>query len=130
VSTSMSSFRFDNLHLRVSPGLVAEIPVGISSKEHLLEELSNRLRFPDYFGSNWDALEECIRDLSWLPVGPIVLKHSDLPIPGDVMSQKTYLSILKSAAKEGCAFEGQCIHRLIVVFPSEIRKQIASLVGN
>lgn len=43
------------------------------TKESMLEELSRALRFPNYFGWNWDALEECLWDLSWLPGNDVVL---------------------------------------------------------
>ncbi len=33
----------------------------------LIEELDHGFRFPDYFGENWNAVDECINDLSWLP---------------------------------------------------------------
>jgi RNAse (barnase) inhibitor barstar len=38
-----------------------------TSKQELLRAFADSFGFPDYFGYNWDALEECIRDLAWLP---------------------------------------------------------------
>ena len=35
-------------------------------KSGLLEHFAKVLRFPDYFGNNWDALNDCLTDLSWL----------------------------------------------------------------
>ena len=34
----------------------------MTDKRGMLEELSHSLTFPDYFGWNWDALEECLND--------------------------------------------------------------------
>lgn len=34
-------------------------------KASLLAALAGALSFPDWFGGNWDALEECLGDLSW-----------------------------------------------------------------
>lgn len=47
-------------------------------KESLLVALGNTLQFPDYYGRNWDALEECLFDLSWW-TGPVILliEHAD-----------------------------------------------------
>lgn len=36
---------------------------GIRTPERLFDELSRSLDLPDYFGRNWDALDECLRDL-------------------------------------------------------------------
>ncbi len=33
----------------------------------LLAGLAAGLAFPEYFGNNWDAVDECLRDLSWGP---------------------------------------------------------------
>lgn len=30
-----------------------------------LRAIAGALRFPDWFGGNWDALEDCLGDLSW-----------------------------------------------------------------
>jgi RNAse (barnase) inhibitor barstar len=40
----------------------------------LFAQFAAALEFPDWFGHNWDALVDCLRDLSWLPgVGIAVL---------------------------------------------------------
>lgn len=92
----------------------AEVPAGIQTKAALLDALSDALRFPDYFGGNWDALEECIRDLSWLPSGDVILSHEDLPLSQDLRSLSTYLAILKNAVEKWNTGE----RKLLVIFPS------------
>ena len=34
---------------------------------HALRAIAQALNFPDWFGGNWDALEDCLGDLSWRP---------------------------------------------------------------
>src|SRR3954470_18045970 len=31
------------------------------------QEIARVLHFPDYFGHNWDAVYDCLTDLTWLP---------------------------------------------------------------
>jgi hypothetical protein len=38
---------------------------GITEKTQLLCAIAKALGFPDWFGENWDALEDCLTDLSW-----------------------------------------------------------------
>jgi RNAse (barnase) inhibitor barstar len=38
---------------------------GIADKTALLRTIAAALGFPDWFGENWDALEDCLTDLSW-----------------------------------------------------------------
>jgi RNAse (barnase) inhibitor barstar len=46
---------------------VAEIDgAAVESKQDLMSALSDALELPDYFGGNWDALDEVLRDLAWL----------------------------------------------------------------
>jgi len=35
-------------------------------KADFINALSKAMRFPDWFGGNWDALADCLKDLSWL----------------------------------------------------------------
>lgn len=44
---------------------------------NLLEALGSALDFPEYFGGNWDAAEECLHDLEWLPSNGYVLLVPD-----------------------------------------------------
>jgi RNAse (barnase) inhibitor barstar len=65
-----------------------------ADKDALLAALGFALEFPDYYGVNWDALEECLFDLSWWH-GPVyvliehaeALSHEDLVILADVWGE-------------------------------------------
>lgn len=50
----------------------------VQDKSALLVALARALEFPDSFGGNWDALQDCLGDLSWrtAPGYVIVLEHS------------------------------------------------------
>ena len=37
--------------------------MGIADEKALHDYLFTMLHFPDYYGSNWDAFDECIRDV-------------------------------------------------------------------
>jgi RNAse (barnase) inhibitor barstar len=45
----------------------------VRSKQELLDAVARELAFPDWFGSNWDALEDCLTDLSWCVASGYVL---------------------------------------------------------
>ena len=45
---------------------VARIPLQeVRDKQALLAAIARALDFPEWFGGNWDALEDCLTDLSW-----------------------------------------------------------------
>lgn len=38
---------------------------GVRDKAEFLAALAQALDFPDWFGDNWDALKDCLTDLTW-----------------------------------------------------------------
>jgi hypothetical protein len=36
---------------------------GAGTKDELLDRIAQALRFPDWFGRNWDALEDCLTEV-------------------------------------------------------------------
>ena len=45
------------------------------TKRALLDELARVLAFPAHFGRTWDALEDCLTDLGWLPGAALAHDH-------------------------------------------------------
>ena len=68
---------------------------------HLFAEFSQVLEFPDYFGHNWDALEECLADLEWLPAKGYILLITEAGhvLPDDEEEFETFLEILRDAGE-------------------------------
>ena len=50
---------------------------GCHDKRTLLMRMASQLDFPRTFGGNWDALLDCLRDLSWLKANGYALFFSD-----------------------------------------------------
>jgi RNAse (barnase) inhibitor barstar len=46
---------------------------GVTTNRAFLARCSAALNFPDSFGHNWDALADCLEDLSWQPAQGVVL---------------------------------------------------------
>ena len=53
----------NSLGLTVLEGSIADV----KTDKELFFVIANTMHFPDYFGHNWDALDECLSDLDWLP---------------------------------------------------------------
>jgi RNAse (barnase) inhibitor barstar len=49
------------------------------NKGTLLEAIGRTMRFPEWFGHNWDALMDCLADLGWAPAEGfvVILEHCD-----------------------------------------------------
>ncbi|MQY05335.1 barstar family protein [Actinomadura macrotermitis] len=57
----------------------------ILDKDTLLRACAEVFDFPEWFGANWDALEDCLTDLSWAPAhrGYLVLYEGWTRLAGD-----------------------------------------------
>jgi len=99
---------------------VARIAAGIADKAALLKTLKSALRFPEYFGNNWDALSDCLTDLSWIQAQRVVIVHEDWPLENS-MEGLTYLDILAESIK---AWKQGDAHELRVVFPATVLAHI------
>lgn len=63
-----------------------------------LRAIAKALRFPDWFGGNWDALEDCLGDLSWRPGdGHVLVFRNWQALPGDDLG--ALIDVLRSSAE-------------------------------
>lgn len=100
------------------------IPVGVRDTNVLLSDIAVLMRFPSYFGHNWNALSDCLRDLAWIPESKVVIRHYEMPeIPIDDLRQ--YVSVLDEAVR---SWGERGAHRLVVQFPLETQSTITSLL--
>lgn len=68
---------------------------------HVFYEFSDALLFPGYFGWNWDALSDCLRDLTWLPAQQylVVVEHSAKLLVDSAADRHTLFQVLHRAVR-------------------------------
>ncbi len=127
------------------------VPNGLGSKHQLMQALVEVLSLPEYFGNNWDALDECLRDRllgdaassdatssddglqqqekqftgDADPPPSLCLVHHDLPLADDEPACLDYLTLLEDTlhwAEESAAGE------FAVVFPASTAGRIEALM--
>ena len=101
------------------------IPPNISDRQELFSILDHEFKFP-YFGRNWDALYDLLRDFFWIQKRRIVMVHEDLPIQLGDKDLRTYLEILIDAIKD---WKPEDNHELIVVFPLKYRETVREILS-
>jgi hypothetical protein len=69
---------------------------GVETKGAVLQRIAQSLAFPAWFGGNWDALEDCLTDLSWCAADGHVLVF-DRFTQGDELG--TLIDVLASSAE-------------------------------
>ena len=50
----------------------------ITRKEQLMNHAATAFHFPNHFGNNWDALEECLTDLEWIDADGYVIYYDHI----------------------------------------------------
>lgn len=73
-----------------------------TDKDAALARIATALAFPDWFGENFDALEDCLNDLSWLPAQGylLVFEHARGWRDAQAGAFATFVDILDAAAAE------------------------------
>lgn len=117
----MEVFKFTNQpdSYESNGSFIAQIE-NINNEDYLFKELSEKLKFPDYFGYNWNAVYDCLCDLSWIQEREVVLIHLQ-PLNISRKTFKVYLEVLSDAVK---SWENDTDKILIVIFPSSDRQEI------
>ena len=73
----------------------------VRSKQELLDAIARELAFPDWFGSNWDALEDCLTDLGWCVASGyvIILANAGAFAAAEPEEFETALEVFDGAAE-------------------------------
>lgn len=71
------------------------------TKAGLLGEFARVLDFPSYFGKNWDAFEDCLTDLHWLPAPGylFIMTEAEQVLPDHDEEYGTFIKILEESGK-------------------------------
>ena len=85
------------------PGFVVRTLDGrhCRTKRALLDELARALGFPAHFGRTWDALEDCLTDLGWLPGAGyrLVVLAADRLLTRDPAGYATVVALLEDVGR-------------------------------
>jgi RNAse (barnase) inhibitor barstar len=103
---------------------IVRVGADISTRDELLDQIAIGLRFPEYFGRNWDALDECLRDLHWIEAMRIVIVHDSLPSLSDNLL-RIYIKILARAVQD---WRQDKRHEVIVVFPANSEAHVREIL--
>ena len=107
-----------------SGSCVVRIPPGITHKGDLLGCIAAKLKFPDYSGFNWDALDECLADLSWLQTREVYIWHDDIPLSNEPDEARCYLRVLQAVLREPGRVQ------LRISFPRELKADLETLLAS
>lgn len=108
-----------------SDALVARVAGNICTTQQLFELFYRLLALPGYFGFNWNALFDCLRDFHWVDERNVVIVHDELPeLPP--LEMRTYLEVLRDAVVDWKSGEA---HSLKVLFNNRDCSRIEAAIA-
>lgn len=96
----------------------------VNGEDELFEKLKKILKFPDYFGYNWNAVYDCLRDFNWITTEGVVLVHIELP---ELTQEKlkNYIEMLVDVVQDWKEGEE---HYFKVIFPESAKDLIKQYI--
>ncbi|MFJ9006521.1 barstar family protein [Streptomyces canus] len=73
----------------------------MSDADGVFTQFYENLHLPSYFGWNWDALRDCVEDLSWISVTryQLIIDDADSVLTGSPDERRTLFRVLSGAAE-------------------------------
>ncbi|UQI43739.1 barstar family protein [Streptomyces sp. HU2014] len=113
----------------------------MGDSDGVFEQFWNQFRFPDYFGWNWPALSDCLRDLQWIKADRylVVIENAGSVLDGTPDDWETFLGTLHRASAhwanphEKPAGVGIPFNVLLVCDPeevAEVRERVSVMVAD
>ena len=125
-SSDALTFVSDAATYTVSDAFIARMPLGISDRSGLFDALYQALDLPGYFGFNFDALHDCLRNFFWVSQPRVVLIHQELPnIKEELLA--VYLDLLCTNCQERSCDDKERTFR--AVFPTTSKTPIDSVLA-
>lgn len=104
------------------------VPPGIDTDSKMMRSLAAVLKFPPYFGENWNAVDECLRNMEWIEQHRIRIIHKDVPMRANAADVSLYVRVLLDAQQS--LDRGLIGHKeLEIYFPSESRALIEQIIN-
>lgn len=123
--TSVCPFVFAD-EAPIANDILVTIPKNIQTKKQLLDIYSEKASFPEYFGHNWDALIDCLSDLTWFNGKSVVIVHEDLPLRNDDQQVRIYLESLCDSLDR---WQQASDKQLTIFFPSDCRARVFEILS-